>query len=225
MSGVDGAMPLAVRMQIRKELLDQDDRFIQNIPKVELHVHIEGTLSPELRWELAQRNGMTLKIERTGVVHESLEHLRTFYEVPEAREGHSFDDDEERFTFFEAYYGGFEVLRTEQDFYDLAMNYFTQAASMRVRYCEPFFDPQGHTRRGVSWDTMMGGLCRAREAAKRELGVSAEHYIKRTSSSWCRSANSWTHRSARTGSCAFFATCLPNQQWSITRLPYIIAML
>jgi adenosine deaminase len=77
------------------------------------------------------------------------------YELIQARPGHSFNDSEERFTFFEAYYGGFEVLVTEQDFYDLATNYFEHAAAMNMRYCEPFLYPQGHTRRGILWETMM----------------------------------------------------------------------
>lgn len=165
-------MPLEERLALRQELLDANDQFVLDLPKVELHVHIEGTLTPELRWNLAQRNNQTLKLERTGTVYTSLEQLKASYNIIPAREGHSVDNAEETFTFFEAYYGGFEVLVTERDFYDLAMSYFEHAASMNVRYCEPFFDPQGHTRRGVSWDTMMGGFRAAQEEAEKRLGVS-----------------------------------------------------
>ncbi|RMJ09468.1 hypothetical protein CDV36_010914 [Fusarium kuroshium] len=171
---MEHAMPLEERLALRQELLDANDKFVLDLPKVELHVHIEGTLTPELRWKLAQRNNQTLKLERTGTVYTSLEQLKASYNIIPAREGHSIDNAEETFTFFEAYYGGFEVLVTKQDFYDLAMNYFEHVASMNVRYCEPFFDPQGHTRRGVSWDTMMGGFRAAQEEAENRLGIKSK---------------------------------------------------
>ncbi|KAH7310757.1 hypothetical protein B0I35DRAFT_358592 [Stachybotrys elegans] len=171
---MDRALPLHERLALRQELLDADDRFVFELPKVELHVHIEGTLTPELRWKLSQRNGQVLKLERTGTVYTTLEQLRKSYNVIEARPGNNIDNAEETFTFFEAYYGGFEVLVTEQDFFDLAMNYFEQAAAMNVRYCEPFFDPQGHTRRGVSWYTMMNGFRAAQKKAEEDLGVKSK---------------------------------------------------
>jgi adenosine deaminase len=171
---MERAIPLPERLAIRQELIDADDKFMHDLPKVELHVHIEGTLTPELRWKLAQRNGQTLKLERTGAVYTDLEQLRASYNIIEPRPGHEIDNAEETFTFFEAYFGGFEVLVTEQDFYDLAMNYFEQAASMNVRYCEPFFDPQGHIQRGVSWETMMGGFRRAQEEAETSLGIKSK---------------------------------------------------
>lgn len=171
---MEHAMTLDERLSLRHELLDANDNFILNLPKVELHVHIEGTLTPELRWKLAKRNNQTLKLERTGTVYHNLEQLRESYNIIQPRPGHRIDNAEESFTFFEAYYGGFEVLVTEQDFFDLAMNYFEHAASMNVRYCEPFFDPQGHTRRGVSFPTMMEGFRKAQEEAKKRLNVSAQ---------------------------------------------------
>ncbi|KAF5242848.1 hypothetical protein FAUST_3114 [Fusarium austroamericanum] len=127
------AMTLDQRLSLRQELLDADDKFILDLPKVELHVHIEGTLTPELRWELAGRNNQTLKLERTGTVYRSLEQLKESYTIIQPRPGHRIDNTEESFTFFEAYYGGFEVLITEQDFFDLAMNYFERAAAVNVR--------------------------------------------------------------------------------------------
>ncbi|KAF5565833.1 adenosine deaminase [Fusarium phyllophilum] len=163
------AMPLEERLSLRQELIDSDDKFILDLPKVELHVHIEGTLTPELRWKLAKRNNQTLRLERTGTVYTNLEQLRASYYIMEARPGHQIDNAEESFTFFEAYYGGFEVLVTEEDFYDLAMNYFEHVAGMNVRYCEPFFDPQGHTRRGVAFETIMDGFRRAQEEAEKSL--------------------------------------------------------
>ncbi|KAM0547473.1 hypothetical protein ACHAPJ_010346 [Fusarium lateritium] len=168
------AMPLQERLALREELINANDKFVFDLPKVELHVHIEGTLTPELRWRLAKRNNQTLKLERTGTVYNSLEQLKESYTIMEVRPGHNIDNAEESFTFFEAYYGGFEVLVTEQDFYDLAMNYFEHAAAVNVRYCEPFFDPQGHTRRGVSWDTMMGGFRKAQEVAEKRLGIKSK---------------------------------------------------
>ncbi|UZP35163.1 hypothetical protein NXS19_002979 [Fusarium pseudograminearum] len=168
------AMTLDERLSLRQELLDADNKFILDIPKVELHVHIEGTLTPELRWELAKRNNQTLKLERTGTVYRSLEQLRESYTIIQPRPGHRIDNTEESFTFFEAYYGGFEVLVTEQDFYDLAMNYFERAAAVNVRYCEPFFDPQGHTRRGVAFHTIMDGFRRAQKEAEARLNLKSK---------------------------------------------------
>jgi adenosine deaminase len=173
MGGIEESLSLEERKRITEELLSKPDPLTAALPKVELHVHIEGTLTPELRWKLAQRNNLTLKLERTGATYTSLEQLAASYELLEKREGAaSFDNDEERFTFFEAYYGGFEVLLTEEDFHDLAMDYFERAAALNVRYAEPFFDPQGHTRRGVKWETMMGGFRRAQVEAEQKFGVS-----------------------------------------------------
>lgn len=119
MGSYEEITPPKERKAMRDELLASDDYpFIQALPKVELHLHVEGTLLPELRWKFAERNNLTLKSPRTGQTYASLEHLKS---------------EVETFTFFEAYYDGFNVLLTKQDYYDLAVNYFERAAAMNVR--------------------------------------------------------------------------------------------
>ena len=158
MSSESKVTPLEERKRIREQLLAGDDYpFLAAIPKVDLHLHIEGTSTPELRWKIAQRSDLELKNPRTGETYTSLEQVKS---------------TEEGLDFFEVYYSGFEVLRTQEDYFDLAMNYFEHAAAMNVRYCEPFFDPQGHTRRGVAWQTFMGGFKEAQVKAEKELNVS-----------------------------------------------------
>ncbi|MFI6601205.1 adenosine deaminase [Nonomuraea sp. NPDC050536] len=129
--------------------------FIAGLPKAELHLHIEGTLEPELKFELARRNGI-------GLPYESVEEMRAAY---------AFDDLP---SFLKVYYEGMEVLRTEPDFYDLAMAYLRRAASQNVRYAEIFFDPQAHTSRGVPFDVVIRGLRRALLDAEKQLGVRAQ---------------------------------------------------
>lgn len=211
---MERAISIDARRALRQELLDLNDEFVLALPKVELHVHIEGTLTPELRWKFAQRNGQTLQLERTGTVYTSLEQLKESYGIIKPRPGHRIDNAEETFTFFEAYYGGFEVLVTERDFFDLAMHYFERAASMNVRYCEPFFDAQGHTRRGISWDTMMGGFRAAQEEAEKTLGVSRGDCSVFVMDNVLTREN----RSSRAGSCAFCVICPPSRPWSTIRL-------
>ncbi|GLA09372.1 hypothetical protein AnigIFM60653_011452 [Aspergillus niger] len=156
----------------RSAIHQHNDKFIKNIPKVEMHVHIEGTMTPELRWELAQRRGESVLNINTQQPCESLSELKGTYELLNDLEEGGVDGGMRRF--FELYYGGFSVLQDEEDFYRLAMNYFRKAASMNVRYCEPFFDPQGHTRRGVSFETMMNGFKRAQSEASQSLGVHSQ---------------------------------------------------
>src|SRR5271169_1405953 len=102
------------------------------MPKAELHLHLEGTLEPELKFELAARNGVDLPYGSAG----------------EMRAGYRFDDLP---SFLAVYYEGMSVLRTEQDFSDLATAYFRKARSQNVVYAEVFFDPQAHTSRGISF--------------------------------------------------------------------------
>jgi adenosine deaminase len=126
--------------------------IISKLPKAELHIHIEGSLEPELMFALAKRNNVRL-------AHDSVEALRRAYAFSNLQD------------FLDLYYQGMSVLLTEQDFYDLAMAYFRKAAEQNVRYVEFFFDPQGHTSRGVSFDTVIGGLARAQAVAEDTLGL------------------------------------------------------
>ncbi|MFI6294160.1 adenosine deaminase [Nonomuraea sp. NPDC050790] len=129
--------------------------FIAGLPKCELHLHIEGTLEPELKFELARRNGIALP----------------YAGVEEMRAAYDFDDLP---SFLKIYYEGMGVLRTEPDFYDLAMAYFRKAASQNVRYAEIFFDPQAHTSRGVPFDVVIRGLRRAVVDAENQLDLRAQ---------------------------------------------------
>jgi adenosine deaminase len=124
------------------------------MPKAELHIHIEGSLEPELIFALAQRNGLSLP-------HASVEALRAAYAFTDLQ------------SFLDIYYAGASVLLTEQDFFDMGMAYLRRAAADHVVHAELFFDPQTHTDRGVPFGTVIDGLARACETARRELGVSA----------------------------------------------------
>ncbi len=128
--------------------------LLRTMPKAELHLHIEGSLEPELIFLLAQRNGVQL-------AYPSVEALR---------EAYAFTDLQ---SFLDIYYAGASVLLKEEDFHDMAMAYFRRARADNVVHAELFFDPQTHTERGVSFETVIRGLTRACETAKRELGVSA----------------------------------------------------
>ncbi|MFF3254139.1 adenosine deaminase [Actinacidiphila glaucinigra] len=124
-----------------------------SIPKAELHLHIEGTLEPELAFALAERNGVDLPYASTE----------------ELRQAYSFSDLQ---SFLDLYYALMAVLRTEQDFADLADAYLARAAAQGVRHAEVFFDPQAHTVRGVPLGTVVEGLARALDRAPGRHGVS-----------------------------------------------------
>jgi adenosine deaminase len=126
--------------------------FIREMPKAELHLHIEGTLEPELKLTLAERNQVPL----------------TQASADEMRASYAFDDLS---SFLVRYYEGMGVLRTADDFFDLAWAYLARANSERVRYAEIFFDPQAHTSRGVPFDTVIGGLRRAVVEARRRFDL------------------------------------------------------
>jgi adenine deaminase len=137
------------------------DAFVVGLPKAELHLHIEGSLEPELMFELAQRNNIKLP-------YDSVEALRAAYDFSNLQD------------FLDIYYQGADVLRTEADFYDLAMAYFRRAAADNVRHAEIFFDPQTHTDRGIPYDYVIGGLSRAAKDAKAMgLSVSLIHSFLR----------------------------------------------
>ena len=128
------------------------DTFVDGLPKAELHLHIEGSLEPELMFELAQRNTIALP----------------FLTIDDVRAAYDFGNLQD---FLDIYYQGANVLQTEQDFYDLAMAYFRRAAADHVRHAEIFFDPQTHTDRGIPYSTVISGLSRAAGDA-RDLGLS-----------------------------------------------------
>ena len=130
-----------------------DDAFLRGIPKAELHVHIEGTLEPEMMFDLARRNGVALG----------------YASVEEAREAYDFADLQ---SFLDLYYEGMRVLLHERDFYDLTLAYLEKAASEGVRHAEIFFDPQAHTGRGVPFGTAITGIREALGEGERRLGLS-----------------------------------------------------
>lgn len=129
--------------------------LLRAMPKAELHIHIEGSLEPELIFKLAQRNGVTL-------AHGSEQALR---------EAYAFSDLQ---SFLDIYYAGASVLLKEPDFFDMAWAYFQRAAADHVVRAEVFFDPQTHTERGVPMHTVITGLSRACQRAQAELGISAD---------------------------------------------------
>ena len=133
---------------------DRLPELLERMPKAELHIHIEGSLEPELIFALAQRNRLTLP-------YASVNALRSAYAFTSLQ------------SFLDIYYAGASVLIQEQDFYDMAHAYFARAAQDKVIHTELFFDPQTHTARGVSMETVITGLHRACVDAKAELGVSA----------------------------------------------------
>ena len=128
--------------------------LLRKMPKAELHIHIEGSLEPELIFALAQRNGVTIP-------YADVEALRSAYAFTNLQ------------SFLDIYYAGASVLRTSQDFHDMAHAYLVKAASDNVVHTELFFDPQTHTARGVGMETVVNGLHRACMDAQKELGVSA----------------------------------------------------
>lgn len=130
-------------------------QLLREMPKAELHIHIEGSLEPELIFQLAQRNQVTLP-------YESVDQLRAAYAFTNLQ------------SFLDIYYAGASVLLHEQDFYDMAWAYFERAAADHVVHAELFFDPQTHTERGVPMAAVIDGLHRACVDAKAKLGVSAQ---------------------------------------------------
>ncbi|RDW56974.1 hypothetical protein BP5796_13041 [Coleophoma crateriformis] len=148
------------------------DRFIQGLPKLELHIHIEGTLSPELRWRLAQRNNILLYDKRMKHEYQSLQQLQDAYlpKFVDAR-GEEPRSTADLLYFFELFDEGLLVLKKEEDFYELAMEYFARCAEENVRYAEVFFGPHSHRHRGIEAASFMNGYRRAQQDAEKKLGI------------------------------------------------------
>ena len=130
------------------------DKFIAALPKAELHLHIEGTFEPELIFKMAERNKVKLP-------YASVESLRKAYEFSDLQ------------SFLNLYYAGMSVLKTEEDFAELANAYFEKASKQNVVHSEIFFDPQAHTERGIAFETVIDGLWSAVKDSK-EISVSRQ---------------------------------------------------
>ena len=130
------------------------ENFINNLPKAELHLHIEGTFEPELMFNIAKRNNIKIK-------YKSIDEIKAAYQ---------FDCLQD---FLDIYYAGAGVLITEQDFYDLTYSYLQKCADQNVRHAEIMFDPQTHTERGISFETVINGISKACQNVQEKLGVSS----------------------------------------------------
>jgi adenosine deaminase len=153
LSAVAGAVAMAcVLLNCRMPNTTLPRDFIAGLPKAELHVHLEGTLEPELSFRLARRNGVKLDYDTP----EALVAAYDFHDLP---------------SFLAIYYKAMQVLLTEQDFFDLAWAYLEKAQAQGLVYCELFFDPQAHTSRGVAFATVIRGIRRAQLQAAATLGL------------------------------------------------------
>jgi len=130
------------------------EKFIHNLPKAELHLHIEGSFEPALMFEIAKRNKINIP----------------FQSVEEIQKAYNFNCLQD---FLDIYYQGANVLIQEKDFYDLTYSYLEKCAAQNVRHTEIMFDPQTHTDRGVSFETVINGISKACEDAEKNLGVSS----------------------------------------------------
>lgn len=134
---------------------DSATDFIAGLPKAELHLHIEGSLEPEMMVMLAERNRVALP----------------YADVDAVRAAYSFTNLQD---FLDLYYQGMSVLLTEQDFYDLTLAYLRRVAKDNVRHVEIFFDPQGHTDRGIAFATVFDGIEKALRHGEAELGITSK---------------------------------------------------
>lgn len=125
-----------------------------SLPKAELHIHIEGSLEPSMMFALAERNAVSLP----------------YPDVEAVAKAYNFNCLQD---FLDLYYQGMSVLLTEQDFFDLTWAYLQRCHQQNVVHCEIFFDPQGHTERGIGFDVFMHGICNALDKAQTELGISS----------------------------------------------------
>ena len=161
--------------------------FIAGLPKAELHLHIEGSLEPELMFALAKRNGIDIP----------------FANVEEVRAAYSFSRLQD---FLDIYYAGADVLRTQADFHDLATAYFDRAAADNVRHAEIFFDPQTHTARGIGFDVVIKGLLSAMDEARAKHGLTSKlimcflrHLDEDDAFATLKAAEPWLDRIAAVG--------------------------
>lgn len=138
-------------------MTDKDDlkAFALALPKAELHLHIEGSLEPDMLFSLAKRNRVDIP----------------FKSVNEVREAYNFSNLQD---FLDIYYQGMSVLQTEEDFFDLTMAYLNRARADNVRHAEIFFDPQGHTERGVPFDTAISGVLTALSMSRAQFGMTSK---------------------------------------------------
>lgn len=136
-------------------MADLINQLIDTLPKAELHLHIEGTLEPEMMLALAKRNKIDLPYEN----------------VDDVAKAYEFDDLQ---SFLDLYYMGMSVLIHKQDFYDLTMAYLVKVKGDGLTHVEMFFDPQAHTDRGISFDTVLGGITDALETAQKEMGITSK---------------------------------------------------
>ena len=125
------------------------------LPKAELHIHIEGSLEPAMMLDLAGRNAITLP----------------YSDINEITNAYNFNCLQD---FLDLYYQGMSVLQTQQDFHDLTWAYLQRCHAQNVVHCEIFFDPQGHTERGIAFDVFIHGICSALDKAQAELGISSK---------------------------------------------------
>ena len=137
-------------MDAKQKLL----KLAKALPKAELHLHIEGSLEPEMLFEMARRNEI-------DVPFSSVEDVKRAYEFSQLQD------------FLDIYYQGMNVLRTEQDFYDLTYAYLARVHADNVVHVEIFFDPQGHTDRGISFETVITGITRALRDGETEFGITS----------------------------------------------------
>ena len=136
-------------------MTEELNRYIRLIPKAELHLHIEGSLEPELMFAMAKKNSVKIK-------YNSIEELRAAYDFNNLQE------------FLDLYYAGADVLLTEEDFYDLTLAYLKKAQEDNVVHTEIFFDPQTHTARGVKFDEIVNGISRALEQGRKQMNISSQ---------------------------------------------------
>jgi len=135
-------------------VMPSEEEFIRGLPKAELHVHVEGTLEPELAFRLAAKHGIELP-------YATIEELRAAYDFADLQ------------SFLDVYYAGADVLRDTEDFHTLALAYLRRAHSEGIVHVEMFFDPQTHASRGIPLATVLEGLSRAQREAERELGITS----------------------------------------------------